>query len=404
MLTGTGDPFQSAGDATSSKPAWRLGRRTLLAAAAATAAVPARAAGPVNLSIIDVAGNLQLTRVGIERFRTSNPGLVSRITYSQAPSPELPGKLKAQQAADRVDIDLVLTGPGALSDGVTQGLWEEVLPKHADALPKLETLFTPGARMMQENFGRGQGIAVAYSPSGPLFEYAPGRMGDVPKTAADLLAWVRAHPNRFSYARPYNSGPGWTWLQGLPYILGDADPLDPVHGWDKSWAYLQALGEHIDYYPSGTAAMMKELAEGTRDVVVSTCGWDINPRVLGIVPKDMEVFMLDGTHWLPDTQFMCIPKGVAAEKLTVLLQLMAFMLLPEQQAGTYDSGYFYPGPVTDVKLSAAPAQSQAVVRDYGRPQYDRWIAERPVGTPLTPDRLVAAFRRWDEQIGSKRAQ
>ena len=403
-MTNTTDRPQQPDHATSATQAPLLARRTLLAAAATTAALPARAAAPVELSIIDVAGNLQLTKAGIERFRTANPGLVSRITYSQAPSPELPGKLKAQQAANRVDIDMVLTGPGALSDGVTQGLWEELLPKHAAALPNLDTLFLPGPRMMQENFGRGQGITVAYSPSGPLFEYAPARMANVPKTAADLLAWVRAHPNRFTYARPYNSGPGWTWLQGLPYILGDADPRDPTKGWDKSWAYLQALGEHIDYYPSGTAAMMKELAEETRDVVVSTCGWDINPRVLGVVPKDMEVFMLDGTHWLPDTQFMCIPKGVAAEKQAVLVQLMAFMLQPEQQAGTYDRGYFYPGPVTDVPLSAAPAESQAVVRDYGRPQYASWTADRPIATPLTPDRLVMAFRRWDEQVGSKRTK
>ncbi|MDP9096876.1 MAG: extracellular solute-binding protein [Pseudomonadota bacterium] len=357
---------------------------------------------PVALSIVDVAGNLQLTKAGLERFRTANPDLVSGITYTQAPSPELPGKLKAQQAAGRMDIDLVLTGPGALSDGITQGLWEELLPMHAAALPNLEAVFVPGAKMMQENFGRGQGIAVAYSPSGPLFEYTPARVKDVPRTADDLLAWVRAHPNRFTYARPYNSGPGWTLLQGLPYLLGDADPKDPIKGWDKSWAYLQALGEHIDYYPSGSTAMMKELAEETRDIVVSTCGWDINPRVLGVVPKEAEVFMLEGTHWLPDTQFMCIPKGVTPAKIAVLLKLMSFMLQPEQQAGTYDRGYFYPGPVTAVPLSQAPAESQQVIREFGRPRYDQWIADRPVETPLTPDRLVAAFRRWDEQIGSKR--
>ena len=69
-----------------------------------------------------------------------------------------PGKLKAQQDAGRVEIDLVLTGPGALSDGVTQGLWEPILPQHADVLPKLEDIFNPGAKMMQANFGHGQGI------------------------------------------------------------------------------------------------------------------------------------------------------------------------------------------------------------------------------------------------------
>jgi putative spermidine/putrescine transport system substrate-binding protein len=259
--------------------------------------------------------------------------------------------------------------------------------------------------MMQQNFGKGQGIAVAYSPSGPLFEYAPERVKDVPKTAADLLAWARAHPNRFFYARPYNSGPGWTFLQGLPYLLGDADPKDPIKGWDKSWAYLAALGEAIDYYPTGTAAMMKELGEGSRDMVVSTCGWDINPRVLGIVPKDAAVFMLEGTHWVPDTQFMCIPKGVPAEKVAVLLRLMAFMLQPAQQAGTYDRGYFYPGPVTaGVPLSMAPEESRQVMAEFGRPDYDKWIASVPAETPLTPDRLVQAFRRWDEQIGAKKTK
>lgn len=380
-----------------------LTRRAVLVAAAGVAAGAAGAA-PVSLNIVDVAGNLQLTKVGIERFRVANPSLVSHIGYSLAPSPELPGKLKAQQQAGRVDIDLVLTGPGALSDGVTQGLWTQLLPDLGEALPDLDRLMNAGAQMMQANFGKGQGVAVAYSPSGSLFEYMPDKVSILPRTAQDLLGWVRAHPNRFTYARPYNSGPGWTFLQGMPYILGDADPKDPLHGWDKTWAYLAALGEHIDYYPGNTAAMMKELGEGTRDIIVSTCGWDINPRVLGVVPKEAGVFMLDGTHWLPDTQFMCIPKGVEADKIPVLMKLMNFLLQPEQQALTYDRGYFYPGPVSDVTLSQAPAESQEVIREYGRPIYDKWITELPVETPLTPDGLVAAFRRWDEQIGSKAAR
>lgn len=385
-----------------------LHRRAVLGAAIGLSAGPSLAQSanpsPMALNIMDVAGNLQLTKLGIERFRTANPGLVSRITYGLAPSPELPGKLKAMQQAGRVDIDMVLSGPGGVSDGVTQGLWTQLLPDHAAALPDLDRVMHAGARMMQENFGKGQAVAVAYSPSGPLFEYAPAKVPYPPKTAQSLLEWVRAHRNRFTYARPYNSGPGWTFLQGLPYILGDADPKDPIRGWDRSWAYLAALGEHIDYYPPGTAAMMKELSEGSRDIVVSTCGWDINPRILGVVPKEMGIFMLDGTHWLPDTQFMCIPKGVAPEKLSVLLKLMSFMLQPEQQALVYDSGYFYPGPVSDVALTKAPQQSQDLIRDYGRPVYDKWIADLPVETPLTPERLVAAFRRWDEQIGAKQAK
>jgi putative spermidine/putrescine transport system substrate-binding protein len=357
---------------------------------------------PVALNIIDVAGNLQLTQAAIERFARENPKLVSRITFSRAPSPELPGKLKAQQQANKVDIDLVLTGPGAMSDGIQQGLWVEVWKSYAGSLPKPEDVYHEQALVMQKNFGQDQGVAVVYSPSGPLFEYMPDRVKTVPKTAADLLAWVKANPNRFTYARPVNSGPGWTFLMGMPYILGDKDPKDPVNGWDKTWSYLKELGTGIDYYPAGTAATMKELGEGTRDMIVTTCGWDINPRALGIVPKEAEVFALEGTRWIPDTQFMCIPKGVPDEKIGVLLALMSFMLKPEQQAFTYDKGYFYPGPaVKGVTLAMAPEESRNVLKDFGRATYDDLIAKLPTEVPLTPERLVAAFRRWDQEIGNK---
>lgn len=388
------------------KAGLNLTRRSVVGGAASLAALGAGSAfaqapaSPVALNIIDVAGNLQLTQVAIEAFVKANPKLVSRVNFSRAPSPELPAKLKAQQAANRVDIDLVLTGPGAMSDGIQQGLWVDVWKSHAAALPKAEEIYHEQALMMQRNFGQNEGVAVVYSPSGPLFEYAPERLKVVPKTAEEFLAYVKQNPKRFTYARPVNSGPGWTWLQGLPYILGDADPSDPMKGWDKSWAYLKELGTGIDYYPGGTTPTMKELGEGTRDVIVSTCGWDINPRALGIVPKEAKVFVLANTHWIPDTQFMCIPKGVPAEKIAVLLQLMSHMLKPEAQAATYDKGYFYPGPaVKGVTLAMAPQESRDVLAEFGRPEYDDLIAKLPTRPPLTPERLVAAFRRWDQEIG-----
>jgi putative spermidine/putrescine transport system substrate-binding protein len=382
-------------------------RRGVIAGASSLAALSAGGAfaqgapaSPVALNIIDVAGNLQLTQAAIEKFAKDNPKLISRLNFSRAPSPELPAKLKAQQDANRVDIDMVLTGPGAMSDGIQQGLWVDVWKSHTAALPKAEEVYHEQALMMQRNFGQNEGVAVVYSPSGPLFEYAPDRLKTVPKTAEEFLAYVKQNKNRFTYARPLNSGPGWTFLQGLPYILGDSDPSDPMNGWAKSWAYLKELGTGIDYYPGGTTPTMKELGEGTRDVIVSTLGWDINPRALGIVPKEAKVFVLANTHWIPDTQFMCIPKGVAAAKIPVILALMSYMLKPEAQAATYDKGYFYPGPaVKGVTLAMAPQDSQDVIKEFGRPEYDGLIGSLPTRPPLTPERLVAAFRRWDQEIG-----
>src|SRR5689334_23434119 len=83
-------------------------------------AQPALPKSPVTLSIVDVAGNLALTQKAIENYRRAKPNLVSRITFTKAPAPELPSKIKAQQQANRVDMDLVLTGTDALSAGIDQ--------------------------------------------------------------------------------------------------------------------------------------------------------------------------------------------------------------------------------------------------------------------------------------------
>lgn len=354
---------------------------------------------PVALSIVDVAGNLALTQKAIENYRKAKPNLVSRIVFTKAPSPELPGKIKAQQAANRVDIDMVLTGNDALAAGVEQQLWVPLLPQHAGALPKLDEIYLEGAAKMQA-LASGQGVVVTYYPSGPLLEYMPDKVKTVPTTAQELLDYARQNKNRFIYPRPANSGPGRTFMMGLPYLLGDSDPKDPVKGWDKTWAYLKALGENIEYYPGGTGAVMKELGDGSRDMTVTTTGWDINPRVLGVVPKEAKIAALKGFHWVTDAHYMCIPKGVSDEKLAVLLDLMSFLLTKEQQAYTYDEGYFYPGPaVKGVTLDMAPEESQKAIKEFGRPEYEKLIAENPLETPLDPARMVVAFRMWDEQIG-----
>ena len=361
--------------------------------------VPQKPSKPVTLNVLDVAGNLQLTQGMIDDFVKQHPDVISRVTYSKAPAPDLVGKIKAQQGAGRVDIGLVLTGTDGLSAGAEQGLWEQILPKHKDRLSNMDTYQEPAAKM-QELAG-DYGVEVTYYPSGPLLEYMPDKVPNPPKSAEDLLAYAKANPGKVEYARPANSGPGRTFLMGLPYILGDKDPKDPVKGWDKTWAYLKELNSCIEYYPTGTGAVMKELGEGSRDMTITMTGWDINPRVLGVVPKSAMVTTIKGFHWVTDAHYMVVPKGVSNDKLAVVLDLMAFLLKPEQQAFAYDEGYFYPGPaVKNVPISMAPAESQAAIKEFGRPEYEKWIADNPLEVPLDAKGQVAAFRKWDEDVGA----
>jgi ABC-type uncharacterized transport system, periplasmic component len=357
---------------------------------------------PVTLNIVDVAGNLQLTQQIFDNYAAANSDKVSRITYTKVTSPELAGKVKAQQDAGRLDIDLVLTGTDGLSAGLEQDLWVDLHGKYADQLPKPDYL-EPAAKMAE--LAQGKGVVITYYPSGPLIEYNPKTVTNPPKTAEELLEWAKQNPKKFTYARPANSGPGRTFIMGLPYILGDSDPMDPVNGWTKTWAYLKELGQYVEYYPTGTTQTMKELGEGTRDITVTTTGWDINPRVLGQVPKDFQVGTLDGFTWVTDAHYMVVPKGISGEKLAVLFDLMKFALTPEQQAITFDKGYFYPGPaVQGVTIDMAPEESRQAIRDFGRPEYDKLIEDNPKAVPLDAKALVQAFDKWDKEIGGDKVK
>ena len=365
--------------------------------------VPGKPGSAITLNILDVAGDLQLTQGMIDEFAGRNKDQITKVTYSKATAPELVGKVKAQQNAGRVDIDLVLTGVDGLAAGIDQGLWSPLLPAYSSRLPGMAT-YLPGAAAMQKLAG-DFGVTVTYYPSGPLIEYLPAKVPDPPKTADELLAYAKANPGAVQYARPSNSGPGRTFLMGLPYLLGDSDPKDPVKGWTKTWAYLSELNKYVTLYPSTTSETMKNLANGSAKIIVSATGWDINPRVLGTVPKEAAVGTLEGFHWVTDAHYAVIPKGVGVDKQAAILNLLADMLTPAQQAKAYDKGYFYPGPaVKDVPLSMAPAESRQALGEYGRPEYEQLIADHPLEVPLDAKALVTAFDTWDRQIGGAKVK
>jgi putative spermidine/putrescine transport system substrate-binding protein len=365
--------------------------------------VPDKPGKAVTLNILDVAGDLQLTQGMIDEFVSKNKDQIAKVTYSKATAPELVGKVKAQQNAGRVDIDLVLTGVDGLAAGIEQSLWVPVLPAYAGRVPGMND-YLPGAAAMQKLAG-DFGVTVAYYPSGPLIEYLPAKVPNPPKTAEELLAYAKANPGAVQYARPSNSGPGRTLLMGLPYLLGDSNPKDPVNGWSKTWAYLAELNKYVTLYPSTTSETMKNLANGSAKIIASTTGWDINPRVLGTVPKEAAIGTLKGFHWVTDAHYAVIPKGVDVDKQAAILNLLKDMLTPQQQAKAYDKGYFYPGPaVKDVTLSMAPPESQQAIGEYGRPEYDQLIADNPLEVPLDAKALVTAFDTWDRQIGGAKVK
>jgi len=184
----------------------------------------------VTLNIIDVAGNLQLTQGMIDEFVKGHSDFIKKVTYTKATAPELPGKDQGaagrRPGADRprADRDRRLVGRHR-----PEPLGQDRRLQGPDRRPELSPARGQGWRSSL----RATGVEVTYYPSGPLIEYNPKTVAKPPTTTDELLAWAKAHPKKFQYARPANSGPGRTFIMGLPYLLGDSDPKGPETGWTK---------------------------------------------------------------------------------------------------------------------------------------------------------------------------
>ena len=366
----------------------------LLATAASMVGYGPASAEAIALSVIDTGGDLASTQVILENYKKANPDKVKEIRIQRAPAPELPAKIKAQQDAGRLDINLVLTGQdgGSL---LAQNQQIIQIPDYQKSFPR-DALTDAGRALYDE--GNGYLIPSVGNAGGPVLIYNPAKVPNPPKTAQELLAWVKANPGKFMYARPANSGPGRSILQGLSFILGDFKPLDPEKGWDKNWDFLKELGKSIEYYPTGTAITLKEFAQGQRWMIAGIMEWDMKPRAQSVIPPDSKISIMENTTFVVDGHYWCIPRGVPQDQVDVIVDLMKFMWKPEQQVLTWSA---FIGPVVKAAtIASAPKNIQDEVKEFWRPEYDQIGTKWKVSAPLGVKELSYAMDRWDREIGA----
>jgi len=372
----------------------RLLAATVMAVGVSVLSPGTTRAEPITLSIIDTGGDLASTEVIIRNYAKANPDKVKDIKIQRAPAPELPAKIKAQQDAGRLDINLVLTGQDG---GSLLALNKQIIqiPNYKTEFPR-DILTDAGKALYDE--GGGYLIPSVGNAGGPVFIYNPSKVPNPPKTAGDLLAWVKVNPGKFMYARPANSGPGRSILQGMSFILNDSKPMDPEKGWEKSWDFLKELGKSVEYYPTGTAITLKEFAQGQRWMIAGIMEWDMKPRAQSVIPPDSKIAILENTTFVVDGHYWAIPTGVPKEQADVILDLMKFMWKPEQQVLTWTA---FIGPVVkSATIASAPKNIQDDVKEFWRPEYDQVGTKCKVSSPLGVTALSYAMDRWDREIGA----
>jgi putative spermidine/putrescine transport system substrate-binding protein len=277
-------------------------------------------------------------------------------------------------------------------------------PAYSSSLPDFSKIQDAGRAAFQKA-SSGEGILVNYDPNGPFVEYrSPVTSSTAPTTPQAMLAWAKANPGKFSYAQPANSGSGRAFIQSLPYMLGDSDPADPVHGWSKTWVYLKELGKYVTSYPSSSSLLAQQFGAGQLDVIPTVISHDVSFRKAGTYPADTGIALFKKQQWITDGHYAMIPAGVSPQTLYVDLKLESAMVGTTAQQARLSTGVLTSANKNVTVENSGDAVKQ-FVQQWGRPDfYPEALKTGSARVPLTPDALQAAFTIWQENVGASVGQ
>lgn len=262
---------------------------------------------------------------------------------------EAVARVVAEKTAGRTEggsVDLVwLNGPNFLAmkqQGLLHGPVTAQLPnfRYVDTTNKRSNLidFTTPV----------DGLAVPWRMAQIVFVYDGARIkaaADVPRSAAELLAWAQRHPGRLTHPNASNFL-GSTFLkQALIDLVPDATPLQQP-ATDENfaritaplWAWYDQLRPHLwrqgRQFPENGSAQRQLLNDGEIDITIS-----FNPAEAavssraGLLPASVRTFTF-AKGSIGNTSFVAIPFNAKAREGAMVLA--NFLLEPTTQARAQD--------------------------------------------------------------------
>lgn len=189
-----------------------------------------------------------------------------------------------------------------------------------------------------------------------LLIYDAARVGArPPRTRAELLAWVRAHPGRFTFDTSFT---GMTLLKSLLYTFA-ADPSELAGPFDAAtydrlapqlWAYLRELQPHLwregRNFPESATQQHQLLASGEIDFSLSMNDGEVDNKIgAGLLPATARAYTLD-TGTIQNSHYLGI--AARAADLAGALVTVNFLLSPEAQLEKQKTSVWGDGTVLDV--------------------------------------------------------
>lgn len=226
-----------------------------------------------------------------------------------------------------------------------------------------------------------------------------------PRTVAELGAWIRAHPGRFTHDQSFT---GTTFHKILLYALnggvemfeGGFDEAAYDAGSERVWRWLERhrpfFWRRGEAYPPGVADLHRLFANGEVDFSMSNNENDVVTKVRqGILPATSRALLLrDGT--IANTHYVGIPFN--APNPAGAMVVANFLLSPEAQLEKARPAVWADGTVLDVsrlpeawrtRFDSLERDPRAVPRD---------SLERYAVPEVAPEYHERMARDWRERI------
>lgn len=242
-------------------------------------------------------------------------------------------RLVAAQSAGKKSIQFDLMDDSPLNYGYPTG------KTYKDYFIPLGPAQVPNAEMI-DPFIRSQaaGYAVPYQASAVTLAYNSQVVSNPPKTYMQLIAWIKAHPGKFTYCPPDKGGTGDYFVASA--ILSVSNPAlykKPYNkaneaSWPKAWALLQSIEPDLfqgGFHPAGNIATLNLLAKGAISMATVWSDQGLSAQDKGILPKYIH-FTQISPPFAGGPTFVAIP-GLAQNKAGAEAYLN-FVLSPAEQA------------------------------------------------------------------------
>jgi putative spermidine/putrescine transport system substrate-binding protein len=267
----------------------------------------------------------------IPGFEKKNPGIKVNLIFSEHGTNDTATLARIGAAVKQrkwSGIDLV--DGGLVTTLATDGLDQPVTKASA-----------PNVKLVDKSLlNPVKGAAIPYRGSSVVLAYNSSQVASPPKTLSALLAWIKAHPGKFTYNSPNTGGSGYSFAetvvdstlpQNVITQMVQGYPAQLESQWKPGLDLLHSLNQYVyqGVYPNGNQAVLDLLAKGEIWVAPVWSDQSLTALKTGALPKTIKLAQISSPSFTGGAAYLGVPK-TAKNKVDVY-KFVNYVLSPAAQ-------------------------------------------------------------------------